>query len=236
MKSSKRDGNNKPIVGYCRVSTKKQSDKHSLESQKETIERYAKANNRVLLGFFVEVESGRNVKREKLSQAIDLCTEQKAALVVAYIDRLARDVEFTFHIKNSKLDFQALDLPDCNTMTLGNMATWAQYQAEQISEKTKAGLAIAKAKGRNVGGVRRCQDGQTNIEKAIQSSISSRKAKAMQANIDYKNIIEVELKKGKSYQAIAKQLNEYKIKTAKGGAWTATQISRIVKMFDLKKG
>jgi len=236
MKSSKTEKNNKPIVGYCRVSTKKQGDRHSLESQQETIERFAMANNRELLGFFVEIESGRNVKREKLAQAIALCEGKKATLMVAYIDRLARDVEFTFHIKNSKLDFQALDLPDCNTMTLGNMATWAQYQAEQISEKTKAGLAVAKAKGRNVGGVRVCENGQTNIQKAIKSSIQSRKAKAMQSNIDYKNIIEVELKNGKSYQAIAKQLNEYKIKTAKGGLWTATQISRIAKMFDIKKG
>jgi len=236
MKSSKTEEKNIKIVGYCRVSTKKQSDRHSLESQREAIEKFAFTNKKDLLGFYTEVESGRKNNREQLAQAIDYCKREKATLVIAYIDRLARDVEFLFHLKNSELDFQALDLPDCNTMTLGTMAMWAQYQAEQISEKTKAGLAMAKAKGKNVGGVRMCIDGKTNIEKAIESSIKTRKEKAMTANIDFKNIIEVEIKKGTSYAAIARQLNAYKIKTAKGGQWSAAQISRIVKMYDLKKG
>jgi DNA invertase Pin-like site-specific DNA recombinase len=137
----------KECIGYVRVSTQKQGQSGlGLESQKASIEAWANAH--ALKPVFVtEIESGKIKSRPGLAKAIEMARQSKAVLVVAKLDRLARDVRFLFELRDSGLQFVALDIPELNTLSLGLFATFAQYERERISERTKAALAeVAKRK------------------------------------------------------------------------------------------
>ena len=94
-----------------------------------------------------EVASGRSDKRPELLRALELCKERNACLIIAKLDRLARDVEYLYRIMKSGVKVQACDLPEFNTLTLGIFAAFAQYEAERISDRTKKALDAKKARG-----------------------------------------------------------------------------------------
>lgn len=138
---------------YIRVSTQRQGQSGlGLEAQQEICNNYIKSKDGILLKEFKDVESGKSRTRAGLWSAIDYCKEYKCTLVVAKLDRLARDIEFTFKVINSGIDIYFCDMPIVNTMILGVFASIAQYERELTSARTKSALGARVARGEETGG------------------------------------------------------------------------------------
>jgi DNA invertase Pin-like site-specific DNA recombinase len=148
-----------------RVSTQRQGVSGlGLDAQKEAVERYIAADKRRHPGpEFREIESGRNSERPKIHEAIAYCKAHRAKLVIAKLDRLARNVLFIAQLMESKVDFAACDLPKANNLTIHIMAAMAQHEAESISNRTKEALAKSK---KQLGGKRYLRDWGNKDEKA----------------------------------------------------------------------
>ena len=143
------------IVTYLRVSTARQGKSGlGLEAQQKAVADYLSTGQWNLLEEFVEVESGRNSKRPKLLEAIELCKASGAKLLVAKLDRLARDAAFLMNLKDAGIDFVCADMPEANRLTIGIMALVAEQEREAISKRTKEALAAAKARGVQLGAYR----------------------------------------------------------------------------------
>src|ERR1700680_353021 len=115
-----------PIIAYLRVSTARQGRSGlGLEAQKATVEGFAKSTSRIISETFVEVESGKNCERPQLVKALARCKLTGATLVVAKLDRLARDLVFVATMLRDGVDFVACDAPYANRLTLGILAAVA---------------------------------------------------------------------------------------------------------------
>lgn len=138
---------------YIRVSTQRQNVSGlGLEAQREICMNYIKQSGKEYVTEFKDVESGKSRTRSGLMQAIDFCKENECELVFARLDRLARDVEFTFSVINSGVQVHFCDMPQLNTLILGVMASVAQYERELISQRTKAALKAKKERDGQTGG------------------------------------------------------------------------------------
>lgn len=150
----------KKFCAYLRVSTRKQGASGlGLEAQEATCREYIKSQGvDKFERKFVDVESGTHRNRQGLWEAIDYCQQHDACLVVAKLDRLARDVEFTFKIMNTGIDIHFCDMPIVNTVVLGVFASVAQYERELISQRTKAALERKKKRGERIGREKGCDN------------------------------------------------------------------------------
>lgn len=143
----------KKYAVYIRVSTQKQGRSGlGLESQQKICEDFIRANEGEKVEQFMDVESGTHRDRKGLLNAIDFCKQNGCALVIAKLDRLARDVEFCFKVINTGIEIHFCDMPQINTLLLGVFASVAQYERELTSDRTKKALAVKKAKGCKLGG------------------------------------------------------------------------------------
>ncbi len=159
---------------YTRVSTKMQGVSGlGLEAQRQTCLDYIKQQGGGSVVAFQDVESGAHRDRPGLWAAIDYCKQNGAKLVIAKLDRLCRDVEFTFRVINEGIDIHFCDMPVVNTIILGVFASVAQYERELISERTKAALAAKKARGGKCG-----RPKGTSAMKACLASADIRKVRA----------------------------------------------------------
>src|SRR5262245_45966343 len=135
----------KAIVGYLRVSTKGQGESGlGIEAQKTAIEGYARQTGTSIVAFYTEVETGKLADRPELAKALAHSRRSKARLVVAKLDRLARNVAFTSALMRSGADFVCCDNPHANKLTIHLLAAVAEHEAETISQRTKAALAAYK--------------------------------------------------------------------------------------------
>lgn len=142
----------KKFVTYLRVSTTKQGASGlGLEAQRKMCAEFIARNDGECVSEFIDVESGTHRDRKGLWQAIDYCKRNGTELVIAKLDRLARDVEFTFRVMNSGIQIHFTDMPVVNTMILGVFAAVAQYERELCSSRTKAALSQKKAHGAKLG-------------------------------------------------------------------------------------
>lgn len=138
----------KRFCTYVRVSTERQGRSGlGIESQREICNNYIASQQGDFVREFCDYESGTSRKRRGLIAAIDFCRVNNSTLVFAKLDRLARDVEFTFKVVNSGINVHFCDMPQLNTLVLGVMATVAQYERELISQRTKAALAESRKRG-----------------------------------------------------------------------------------------
>ena len=136
------------LIAYYRVSTKQQGQSGlGLDAQRVAVEAYAKAAGVKIQGEYTEVESGKRADRPKLAAAIANARRSKAKLVIAKLDRLARNVAFLSALMDSGCDFLACDNPNANRLTIHILAAVAEDEARRISERTKVALATAKARG-----------------------------------------------------------------------------------------
>lgn len=160
---------------YTRVSTKMQgADGLGMDAQKQTCLNYIKSQNGELLAEFSDVESGKSRTRVGLLNAVEFCKANKCTLVIARLDRLARDVEFTFAVINTGINIYFCDMPVVNTMILGVFAAVAQYERELISTRTKAALNAKKQRGESWNTVAN----RDAIEKAVTAANKARNEKA----------------------------------------------------------
>src|ERR1700733_8215533 len=140
------------FVPYYRVSTARQGKSGlGLEAQKASVQEHLRRVGGAELASFGEVESGRKADRPKLEAAILRCKQSNATLLVAKLDRLSRNAAFLMNLRDSGVQFEALDIPGANTMTVGVLALVAQHEGEAISSRTKAALAARRARGLPLG-------------------------------------------------------------------------------------
>src|SRR4030095_6427931 len=144
------------FVAYLRVSTQRQGRSGlGLEAQRESVRQFvASRNGTIIAPEYVEVESGKTNDRPQLAKALKRCRLTGATLVVARLDRLSRNAAFLITLRDSSVQFVAVDMPEANTMTVGVLAVVAQHMREMISANTKAALAAATTRGVKLGGRR----------------------------------------------------------------------------------
>src|ERR1700758_2500388 len=141
------------FVAYYRVSTARQGRSGlGLEAQQRAVADYLNGGSWKLVGAFTEVESGKRDDRPVLAEALAACRVHRATLVIAKLDRLARDAHFLLGLQKAGVKFRAADMPEANEMVVGIMAVVAQAERKMISERTKAALAAAMARGQKLGG------------------------------------------------------------------------------------
>ncbi|MFN8290200.1 MAG: recombinase family protein [Chitinophagaceae bacterium] len=139
-------------VAYYRVSTERQGESGlGLEAQKEAVHQYIKIKRIQLVKEYVEVESGKKNKRPVLQEALLFCSKNRVILLIAKLDRLARNVAFISKLMESKTEFVAVDNPEANHLILHILAAFAEYEREQISKRTKGALEAAKKRGVKLG-------------------------------------------------------------------------------------
>ena len=202
-------------VAYYRVSTDRQGQSGlGLDAQKALVETFA--NGAPILASYVEIESGRKDDRPVLAEALAYAKAINATLIIAKLDRLARDVHFVSGLLKAGVPIKCADMPEANIMVLQLMAVMAEQEARMISDRTKAALEQAKARGKQLG---------TN-NPAIKASILARgKASADQS---YELIQSIPGHETMSANALAKALNDNGHKTIRGNEWTAKQVIRVL--------
>lgn len=136
------------FVAYYRVSTDKQGRSGlGLEAQRAAVEAHVAAGRGAVAAEFIEIESGRKKDRPQLIAALAAARAHRATLVIAKLDRLARNVHFVSGLMESGVEFVAADMPTVNRLTVHILAAVAEEEARMISARTKAALAAAKARG-----------------------------------------------------------------------------------------
>jgi DNA invertase Pin-like site-specific DNA recombinase len=163
-----------------------------------------------LAGEFVEVESGGNhTNRPQLTAALAECRKRRAVLVIAKLDRLARNVHFISGLMNSDVEFVAVDMPTANRLTIHILAAVAEHEREMISQRTKAALGQAKARGTKLGNPR-----------AAEAAVIARAAKKLpKPEPEVLELPAALRERGKGLRAIARELNRLNIRTPLGFQW-----------------
>jgi DNA invertase Pin-like site-specific DNA recombinase len=217
-------------VSYLRVSTQRQGKSGlGLEAQREAVETYLNGGRWTLVQEVVEVESGKRNDRPKLADALRLCRLRKATLIIAKLDRLARNVHFISGLMESGVDFVAVDFPQANRLTVHILAAVAEHEAVAISARTKAALAATKARGTKLGGRRWAVE--TVAAKGNAASATARALRASKRASDVLPVVEsIKASGAKSLRQIAAALNEQGIATPRGRQWSAVQVQRLARL------
>lgn len=210
-------------ISYYRVSTKHQGQSGlGLEAQKKAVLDYLNGGGWELVEEYTEIESGKRADRPQLEAALRACKKHKATLVIAKLDRLSRNVGFIAKLMESGVEFVATDLPQANKLTIHIMSAMAEYERDMISQRTKAALQAAKARGVKLGG--------PNIK---QVSAQGRERQAQRANQHANNVLpiiaEIKASGVSTLAGIADALNARGVATARGGKWYAGTVSNILK-------
>lgn len=226
----------KGLVAYLRVSTRKQGKSGlGLEAQRAAVAEYAEREGLRIVAEYVEVESGKKAARPELAKALSHCRAAKACLVVAKLDRLARNVAFLSSLMEAGLEFVALDNPYANTFTLHVLAAVAEQEARATSERTKVALAAAKRRGVLLGssrpghwkgmeekrlagsrrGVRRAAEARTQAARQHNSLAVSEALRLRKA--------------GLSWMEVAEELNRRGLVTRRGNSWSKSSVFTAVK-------
>jgi DNA invertase Pin-like site-specific DNA recombinase len=216
------------FISYLRVSTQRQGRSGlGLNAQREAVANYLNGGSWKLIQELIEVESGKSKDRPKLTEALRLCRIYNATLLVAKLDRLARNVAFVSALMDSGVKFVAVDLPEANELTVHIMAAMAEYEAKAISARTKAALAAAKAKGTQLGGLRWNLASVSKQGRSV--ALKVRKERAGKRAADLLPVVEAIRSEGAtSLRQIASVLNERGITTSRGGLWSAVQVQRLL--------
>ena len=211
------------FVIYRRVSTAEQGRSGlGLEAQQRDIrlflESYAEVPYEVL-GEFVDHLSGASEDRPELMKALDLCRRTGAELLVAKLDRLSRRVAFIAALmEDPKVRLRVASMPYADKFQLHVYAALAEQEREFISQRTKAALASAKARGKVLGGIRPGTERRNEVRRQIAQTQAQRLAAIV---VPLRN-------RGATLREIAGALNEAGVQTARGGQWSAVQVQRVL--------
>ena len=159
---SKTPPENPNYIAYYRLSYPKRDpitgniihDPYGIDAQKNTILNYINSKNGVLVNEFIEMKSGNYKNREKrheIKKAIIEAKKTKSILIFAYVDRIARDVEFTAHLQNTRVKFVCCDMPNANEFSINIMAAMAQEYSRSISEKIMRAFEVKRKRGDTFG-------------------------------------------------------------------------------------
>jgi DNA invertase Pin-like site-specific DNA recombinase len=209
----------RPAIGYIRVSTQQQGRSGlGLEAQRAALERFAEAEGFDMLATLEEVETGKGAdaleRRPRLADALRLARKRKAPILVAKLDRLSRDVHFISGLMAQRVPFIVTELGnDVDPFMLHIYAALAEKERRVISQRTKAAMAAAKARGKTFGGLNAA--GVARREEAVARAEALRPLLA-----------ELEAR-GMSARGVAEELNRRHIRTPAGGKWHAMQVLRL---------
>jgi DNA invertase Pin-like site-specific DNA recombinase len=207
------------FVAYYRVSTARQGASGlGLDAQRTAVERHTAGGE--LVAEFTEVESGKRSDRPQLARALAAAKRAKATLVIAKLDRLARNVAFIATLMDTKgVDFIACDNPHASRLTLHILAAVAEDEAARISARTKGALAAAKARGVQLGATGPAHQGAATAANAAQGQARREAVAPVVASIRASGVM--------TLQGIADALNARGITTPRGGLWSPTQVRRL---------
>ena len=215
-------------IVYLRVSTDKQGITGlGMEAQREAVCLYVQ-NRGHILAEYVEVESGkRHTNRPQLMAALAECRKRRAVLVIAKLDRLARNVAFIANLMNSDVEFVAVGMPTANRLTIHILAAVAEHEREMISQRTKAALMAAKARGIRLGNPR--------YEYALQCARAALQIAAIPFEV--LSLIANWRTDGASLRVIAAKLDGIPIPSPRGTRWYASSVSSaLARMYESSKG
>jgi DNA invertase Pin-like site-specific DNA recombinase len=218
------------FIAYFRVSTERQGRSGLGEAaQREAVRQFLNGGDWRLLGEHVEVESGKNNDRPALAAALAACRMTGATLVVAKLDRLARNARFLLSVVEGTgeggvvfCDLPQLPAGPVGKFMLTQMAAVAELEAGLISQRTKAALTAAKARGTKLGGWR----GGPAVDPTTGTKARQDKAAAFAASV---GPLAAELRNtGMSLRAVAAVLTARGIRTPRGGDWTADAVRTVL--------
>lgn len=212
------------FVSYLRVSTQQQGRSGlGLEAQHAAVAGYVEGRGGALVREFQEVETGKGAnalaQRPQLRAALDACKREGAVLLIAKLDRLARNVHFVTGLIESGCDFIAVDMPNANKVMIQMHAVMSEYERDQISARTKAALAAAKARGVRLG-VRGAENLRPNME--------ARQQAADEFAQKLHGVVSAFRAQGLTHRAMAAELNAVGIAAPRGGQWTHGQVQRLL--------
>ncbi|MEF2277155.1 recombinase family protein [Deinococcus sp. YIM 134068] len=216
--------NTLPAVAYYRVSTAKQGQSGlGLEAQRAAVLAYAKAQGLEVVDELTEVETGtRKRARPQLAAALERTRRVGGVLLIAKLDRLARNVAFVASLMESGVRFVAVDMPEADNLTIHVMAAVAEREAALISARTKAALAARKARGLTLG---KPENLTAEARQAGATATKTAATAAMRCPAAYAHNLRGQ---GHSLREIAAQLQEHGFRTRQGGDWSAVQVKRIL--------
>ena len=216
-------------VAYYRVSTSKQS--LGLDAQRNSVCNFINSDEaNILISEYQEKESGKCNHRKELNNAINECKQKNATLVISKLDRLSRNISFIFQLKDSGVNFLALDVPNFNTLTLGIFASLAQSERELISQRTKDALRAKKMQGVVLGA-----PNAHFTSDQIKSASIARKQIALdnENNMRAKIMIEALLVNTSNCSEIARKLNANGFRTSKNSLFDCKAVKRIIDRYSL---
>jgi DNA invertase Pin-like site-specific DNA recombinase len=209
------------FIAYFRVSTDRQGRSGlGLDAQREAVLRHVSENRGELIGEFCEIESGKRNDRPQLAAAITAAKKAKAILIIAKLDRLARNVHFVSGLMESGVDFIAADNPHANKLMVHMLAAFAEHEREQISQRTKDALAAAKARGIRLG-----RNGAEHLAPAYRAQAVERAYQLAPVLVEFRRL-------GMSAREIAAELIARGIPTSGGGRWHPQTVLRMMNRLD----
>lgn len=221
------------LIPYYRVSTAKQGKSGlGLEGQMMAVKEYARRVGGKIIASYKEVETGKKTDRDRpqLARAMAHCRRSGSTLVIAKLDRLSRNVHFLSGLMEAGVDFVCCDMPAASRFTLHIMAAVAEMEAKQISERTKAALAAAKARGVLLGthrpGAHRLTGGAN--PKAARRAGEVARANKEKAYADVAGDIKQWHQEGVSFPGIAARLNDQGKKTRRQKPWYPLLVKRVL--------
>lgn len=217
------------VVAYYRVSTEAQGRSGlGLDAQRQAVRALSDGRGWQIAAEYTEVESGKRNDRPQLEAALADARRTGAKLVVAKLDRLSRNAEFTLRMRNSGVDFVCADNPDVNRLTIGLLAVINEDERERIGERTRAALQAAKARGVKLGN----PNGAAAIRRAGKGNVAGVEAvkdNAQRYAMDLAGTVgEIRASGATSLPAIAAELNARHIQTRRGGKWYASSVRNLL--------
>ena len=212
-------------IAYVRTSTGRQV--LGLEEQQLRINQFIQSTGDNLIEIVIEQESGKNNNRVKLDYATNLCIKHGHTLLFTKLDRLSREVEFLFTLRNKGVKLRCIELPELNTLTLGIFGSVAQWERELISNRTKNGLAALKARGVKLGSPQNLTN-EARIKgtrSIIKKRVDNENWKMARMFIEH-----FQMKNGYiNYTEIAKELNLNGYKTRNSCNYSPSIVRRLIK-------
>jgi DNA invertase Pin-like site-specific DNA recombinase len=212
------------FVAYYRVSTDKQGRSGlGHEAQRQAVKDRLDGGSWQLVAEYTEVESGRRKARPELEKALAACKKHKAKLVVAKLDRLSRNAGFLLALLDSGVEVLFADLPQIpgamGKFVVGVMAQVAELEAGLISERTKAALAAAKARGVRLGPHGAVLASRYRAEADERAQALGPTLRELQ-------------QRGMSLRDMARELTKRKVPTPRGGRWHPQLVARIAERLE----
>jgi DNA invertase Pin-like site-specific DNA recombinase len=211
------------FIAYYRVSTAGQGKSGlGLEAQRTAVTHFLKPGQ-IIIQEFIEVETGKKNNRGILHEALVYTKQEQGTLIIAKLDRLARNAAFIFTLRDSGVNFLCADMPEANTLTIGIFATLAQYERELISERTKKALAEKRKQGTILGTPRNL----TSAAGLKGAAAMKEKAKLNENNRRASAMINILRTAGNSWSKVAGQLNSAGFTTSTGKRFQIIQVQRL---------